>query len=474
MLFNSLAFLIFFPLFLCAYFSTRGAARLAVCLAASYVFYGWWDWRFLGLIALSTIVDYSVGLRLGVEHRQPTRKLLLAVSIVVNLGVLALFKYFNFFIDSLVSASAALGVGLTVPVLEVVLPVGISFYTFQTMSYTIDVYRRRIEVEQDLVRFATFVAFFPQLVAGPIVRAGQLLPQLREDHPFDADRFLSGLHLMVWGLFKKVVVADSLAAVVDARFAAPEAHGTLSLSIGVLFYAFQIYCDFSGYSDIAIGAARTMGFNLGLNFRTPYFSRGFSEFWQRWHISLSSWLRDYLYIPLGGNRLGGFATYRNLMIVMLLGGLWHGANWTFVVWGGLHGSYLILQRLVSPHYQRVSATLRLPVVMRDGLAMLVVFLLTCLAWIFFRAPSLTAAADLVARTFGLSALGVGGVPMAFDVVKGFALISILLAFEALGTRVTMQAVMLRPRVQLATATVAIWAIALLGTFGGTRFIYFQF
>lgn len=217
-----------------------------------------------------------------------------------------------------------------------------------------------------------------------------------------------------------------------------------------------------------------MGFNLGLNFRTPYFSRGFSEFWQRWHISLSSWLRDYLYIPLGGNRLGGFATYRNLMIVMLLGGLWHGANWTFVVWGGLHGSYLILQRLVSPHYQRVSATLRLPVVMRDGLAMLVVFLLTCLAWIFFRAPSLTAAADLVARTFGLSALGVGGVPMAFDVVKGFALISILLAFEALGTRVTMQAVMLRPRVQLATATVAIWAIALLGTFGGTRFIYFQF
>jgi len=347
MVFNSLPFLVFIGIFFPLYFSLRGRFRLWLCLIASYIFYAWWDWRFLSLILTSTLIDYLIGLRLNRETDTTKRQWLLRLSMVMNLGFLGFFKYFNFFVESFQDILLSLGLEPDLHTLHIILPVGISFYTFQSMSYTIDVYRKEIPVERDFLRFATFIAFFPQLVAGPIVRAKELLPQFAADIKFEWNRFSFGLSQVLWGFFKKVAVADSLAPFVDQCFAAPESFSALHLSLGVFFYAFQIYCDFSGYSDIAIGLARIMGFDFPDNFRTPYFSRNFSEFWTRWHITLSSWLRDYLYIPLGGNRQGTFNTYRNLMLTMLLGGLWHGASWVFVFWGFLHGLYLVGQRLFS-------------------------------------------------------------------------------------------------------------------------------
>lgn len=475
MLFNSLAFLVFFPVFLTAYFLARGRVRLGICLAASYVFYGWWDWRFLALLMFDTMWDYNIGLLLARVRGPRARRWLIIASVSENLGLLGVFKYFDFFVDSMIHVSSLLGLGLSAPALRIILPIGISFYTFQSMSYTLDVYWKKLDTEPDFLRFAAFIALFPQLVAGPIVRAKHLLPQMRRDQPFSAANLTSGLHLMLWGYFKKVVVADSLAPLVDARFANPAAHGTLSMSIGLLFYAFQIYCDFSGYSDIAIGAGRMMGFDFGINFNTPYFSRGFREFWRRWHISLSTWLRDYLYIPLGGNRHGAARTYRNVMLTMLLGGLWHGANWTFVIWGGLHGIYLVVERFVGPQYRRVCAWLRAPEFVRHAVAMLAVFSLTCLAWVFFRSPDLPTALEVLHLTFGLGALHQTAVPLAFDVVKGALVIAILVAADALGSAARVRALIERsPQWSLTTSAACLWAIALLGTFSGTRFIYFQF
>ena len=286
----------------------KGKARLLLCLTGSYFFYGWWDWRFLGLIVISTLVDYTVGLFLERTREQKSRTQLLVLSMVVNLGFLAFFKYFNFFIESFAEMLVSTGLNPSISTLNIVLPVGISFYTFQSMSYTIDVYYRKIQVEPNFIRFATFISFFPQLVAGPIVRASDFLPQFQTDKKFEWDRFNAGVSQVLWGFFKKVAVADSLAPFVDQCFADPGAYSSIHLTIGVIFYSFQIYCDFSGYSDIAIGLARILGFDFPRNFRTPYFSKNFSEFWTRWHISLSSWLRDYLYIPLGGNRGGSFGS----------------------------------------------------------------------------------------------------------------------------------------------------------------------
>jgi alginate O-acetyltransferase complex protein AlgI len=346
-LFNSLLFFAFLAIVLPLYFSLKGRGQVLLCLIASYVFYGAWDWRFLGLIALSTIVDYCVALKLEASEAPAVRKRLLILSLALNLGLLGVFKYYNFFIGSFRDLLTSLGFSPGELTLEIILPVGISFYTFQTLSYTIDVYRREIRAERSLLRFATFVAFFPQLVAGPIVRASDFLPQLYVTHRFHRVRALGGAAQMALGFFKKIVVADSAALVVETVFTEPSVHTSIGLIVGVVFYAFQIYGDFAGYSDIAIGLARVMGFKFPPNFRQPYVSQSFSEFWTRWHISLSSWLRDYLYIPLGGNRHGTLATYRNLMITMLLGGLWHGAEWKFVIWGGLHGAYLILQRFLQ-------------------------------------------------------------------------------------------------------------------------------
>ena len=475
MLFNSIPFLVFLPLFLVAYFATRGTARIVVCLAASYLFYGWWDWRFLGLIALSTGIDYTVGIKIVEAEAQAVKKRWLMLSLVSNLGLLAVFKYFNFFLDSVYRATAVFGFSESPMFLQVILPVGISFYTFQTLSYSIDLYRGTIEVERNLLRFATYVAFFPQLVAGPIVRASLLLPQLKRDHPFLWSGFLLGLGQVLLGYVKKVAIADSLAPFVDRVFDAPEAFTPISVAIGVFFYAFQIYCDFSGYSDIAIGLARMLGFDFGVNFDTPYFSKSFSEFWTRWHISLSSWLRDYLYIPLGGNRGGTLKTYRNLSLTMLLGGLWHGASWNFVVWGALHGLYLVVQRLLGPSYGRLVDRLRVPRLVSDGLMMLVVFLLTCFAWIFFRSPDFSTSAEVIAQIASLNSLRPADIQLKVTVLKGFLLIGMLVAVEVWSKRVVLPSVVLdRPVFRTLAYAAALWIIFLFGAFDGGRFIYFQF
>lgn len=470
MLFNSFAFLIFLPLFMAGYWSTRSRARLWVMFLSSLVFYGWWDWRFLFLLLFSAIVDYSLGLLLESERDEGARHRLIVLSVVINLGLLGFFKYFNFFADSAARLSESLGLPVTWTTLRIVLPVGISFYVFKTMSYTIDVYRRTQPAERDLLRFATFVVFFPELVAGPIVRASRLLPQLNRDQRFDYARALSGVALICSGYVRKVVVADSLAPLVDVRFAHPEAHSALSLLIGVYFYAFQIYCDFSGYSNIAIGVARILGFDFGINFDRPYFSRGFSEFWTRWHISLSSWLRDYLYIPLGGNRGGALFTVRNLMITMLLGGLWHGANWTFVAWGGLHGVYLVLQRVLGPLYQRMVRALRIPRAVSDGFLILLVFHLTCFAWVFFRAQSFGNAWRILSTIAAMGDLSLAAVDNKILVIKGGVLIAGLLLAEI----VTLRSREESPVRRLAFAAACVWVVLLFGSFSGNTFIYFQF
>lgn len=347
MSFNSPEFAIFFPVVLILYGFVfhRERARDLLLLAASYFFYMSWNWMYAGLLLLATAWDYSIGRVLAFEQRERVRKTVLILSLAANLGLLGLFKYFNFFVDTAADAGSLLGLNLSFVHHHLLLPVGISFYTFQSMSYTIDVYRRKIQYEPSFLKFAVFVSFFPQLVAGPIVRAAQFLPQLHRTPLISNERFQSGLLLVFRGLAKKIVIADMLAALgVDAVFAAPAEHSSLTLLLALYAYSFQIYNDFSGYSDIAIGAARMMGFDLPQNFNRPYLATNAREFWTRWHITLSTWLRDYLYVPLGGNQRSRLLTARNLMITMLLGGLWHGAALNFVLWGAWHGLLLILSR----------------------------------------------------------------------------------------------------------------------------------
>jgi len=361
-------------------------------LVASYYFYGAWDWRFTSLLMVSTVVDYFVGQRLHLATDLRRRKLLLAASVVVNLGILGFFKYFNFFVDSFGVLLGGAGFDPHMPVLRVILPVGISFYTFQTMSYTIDIYRKRLEPTLNFIDFALFVSFFPQLVAGPIERARVLLPQISQPRSVTRSMVISGLNLILMGYLKKVAIADTLAPLVDEIFTQPAGLDTGTLLTGAYAFAFQVYGDFSGYTDIARGVSRLLGFELLENFNAPYLSRSITEFWQRWHISLSSWLRDYLYISLGGNRKGEFRTYVHLFLTMLLAGLWHGAAWTFVAFGALHGIYLTIERIwfkdTIPAKSWPSAwSGRL---MGVG-AILLTFHLHCITLILFRSPSLASA-----------------------------------------------------------------------------------
>ncbi len=475
MIFNSLTFLVFAAIFLPVYFSLKGRARLFWSLAGSYLFYGWWDWRFLSLIAISTIVDFILGQKMAQEDEEPKRKRLIVLSMILNLGFLGFFKYFNFFTDSFVTMLQGFGLDPSVHTLNIILPVGISFYTFQSMSYTIDIYRRELEPEPDFWRFATFVAFWPQLVAGPIVRASDFLPQFKNDRSWDWDRFSSGMAQVLWGFFKKVAIADSLAPFVDQCWAEPMAFTSINLWIAVVFYSFQIYCDFSGYSDIAIGSARILGFRFPENFRTPYFSQNFSEFWTRWHISLSSWLRDYLYIPLGGNRDGVTKTYRNLMLTMLLGGLWHGANWTFVFWGFLHGMYLVVQRLWGRTFGKIMDLLHFPKVLKTGVNIALVYAFTCLAWVFFRSPNFSIATDVLSNMLSFEGFNFVSVMNKFMVMKGVLLIAMLLAVEVTDLKIQWGGVVQRsPVFRVASFAVLLWLIAFFGTFGSNAFIYFQF
>ncbi len=393
MLFVEQRFLLFFLLVFVVHWALRrSTARKTWLLVASYTFYAAWDWRFLGLIVASTLVDYVVGLRLSRPATRHRRSWLL-VSLVVNLGLLGVFKYLDFFIESAVELSAWLGLPIHARTFGLILPVGISFYTFQTLSYSIDVYRGTLRPTRNLLDLALFVGFFPQLVAGPIVRAAEFLPQLREPRRFGAIPAKPMLVLFLLGFVKKACVADHLAIVVDRYWEAPATFDALSAWLAALAYSGQIYCDFSGYSDMAIACAGLLGYRLPLNFRHPYFAVNASDYWRRWHISLSSWLRDYLYIPLGGNRGSRLFTARNLMLTMLLGGLWHGASWNFVIWGALHGVALIVFREWHRHVGG-----KLPVTPGQIPSRVLMFVWATLCYIFFRAPDL-ASSTLAARAF---------------------------------------------------------------------------
>lgn len=407
MLFNSIDFAVFLPIVFGLYwFVVQKNLRIqnALLLAASYFFYGCWDFRFLSLILFSTLVDYSVGLVLQKQEKQRTRKLLLWTSIAMNLGFLGFFKYYNFFLENFISSFSFFGFELEAQSLQIILPVGISFYTFQTLSYTIDVYKRKIEPTKDFIAFAAFVSFFPQLVAGPIERATQLLPQFYTKRSFDYAQGVDALRQILWGLFKKIVIADNCAEFANLIFNNSSDYSGSTLVLGALFFTFQIYGDFSGYSDIAIGTARLFGFRLMQNFNFPYFSRDVAEFWRRWHISLSTWFRDYLYIPLGGSRGRRWNKIRNICVIFLVSGFWHGANWTFIAWGALNALYflpLLLTQRNRVHTQALSSGGALPS-MREFWAMSSTFSLTVFAWIFFRADSVGHAISYIAEIFSLS------------------------------------------------------------------------
>lgn len=401
MLFNSLDFLIFLPIVFTIYWSLTKNLKLQnfLVLLSSYIFYGWWDYRFLLLIFISTIIDYSVGLKLPTTSGT-RKKIFLGLSIICNLGILGFFKYYNFFIDSWVDLLNGFGYATeNLWTLNIILPVGISFYTFQTMSYTIDIYRNNLKPTKDFISFAAFVSFFPQLVAGPIERATHFLPQILKKRKFCKEQMIQGLKLILWGLFKKVVIADSLAPEVDLIFSNYQDHSGGTLWLGAIYFAFQIYCDFSGYSDIAIGTAKLFGIELISNFKFPYFARNIGEFWRRWHISLSTWFRDYLYIPLGGSRTNIWKSISNIFIVFIVSGFWHGANWTFISWGAFH-AFLFLPSFANKsnrnYLGEISPNKYFPS-LKTFLLISKTFILVTLGWVFFRSENLYNAFEYLSK-----------------------------------------------------------------------------
>lgn len=409
MLFNSIDFAIFLPIvFVLYWFLANKNLKLQnfLVVVASYVFYGWWDWRFLSLIFFSTVVDYSVGIGLSRQENKTKRKVLLWTSILINLGFLGFFKYYNFFLDNFVSAFSLFGIQFKANSLNIILPVGISFYTFQTLSYSIDVYKRKLQPTTDFIAFAAFVGFFPQLVAGPIERATNLLPQFYRPRIFEHDKAVDGMRQILWGLFKKIVIADNCAKYANIIFNNSDDYSGSTLLLGAIFFSFQIYGDFSGYSDIAIGTSRLFGFNLMRNFAFPYFSRDIAEFWRRWHISLSTWFRDYLYIPLGGSRGGANMKVRNTFIIFIVSGFWHGANWTFLTWGAINAIYFLPLLLTKNNRKNMDIVAQGRVLpsFRELNQMLLTFGLTAFAWIFFRAENIGHALSYISEIFSPSIL----------------------------------------------------------------------
>ena len=388
MLFNSVQFFVFFCIVFGLYTVLSHRWQNRMLLVASYIFYAAWDWRFLSLIWLSTFIDYWCGARMGEATTQSARKKYVVISVLTNLGILGFFKYCNFFSQSLADLLSLGGWNINPLSLQIILPVGISFYTFQSMSYTIDIYRGQLKPQKSFLEFALFVAFFPQLVAGPIERARHLLPQIERPRKLSWEEFGAGCYLVLWGLFLKVCVADNLATMVDKVFALDQTPAKEQIMIGTYAFAFQIFGDFAGYSNIARGISKCLGFDIMNNFHAPYLAVNPSEFWRRWHISLSTWLKDYLYIPLGGNRHGDANTLRNLMLTMVIGGLWHGAAWTFVIWGFYHGLLLVVYRLAAPLGKVFSTGNRIIAMIWRYLGIIVFFHLVCLGWLIFRAQSL--------------------------------------------------------------------------------------
>jgi len=483
LLFNSFAFFLFFVVvyvlyLLLAKLFTRKKVKLQnlLLLVASYIFYGSWDWRFLSLIAISTLSDFVIGKSLGeVSDLTPAgrsrRKMLLACSVVVNLTILGFFKYFRFFAASAIDLLRLMGMRVNPLTLNVILPVGISFYTFQTMSYTVDVYRRRLQPTHSLLDFAVFVAFFPQLVAGPIERAANLLPQFARPRHIRVEQVSAGLFLILWGFYKKVVIADNVALIADQIFNHYTEYAGLDILLGVLAFSIQIYGDFAGYSDIARGLSRLMGFELLVNFRLPIFAVNPSDFWSRWHISLSSWLRDYLYIPLGGNRGGAWKTYRNLLITMILGGLWHGAAWNFVIWGAYHGLILVLYRAFERrpvHRDPWGGEHPYVIVI---LKMGIMFILTLVGWLIFRSTCVRQMIYMLTR--------VSLVPSAESMdfafrLSFFALPLLLMQIYQYVKRDLLTLTKLPALSRVLVYGFFLTWILIFGVRGSTEFIYFQF
>ena len=430
MLFNSIDFAIFLPVvFFLYWFGTKNNLKLQnfLIVVASYTFYGWWDWRFLSLILFSTITDYIIGLGLAKQEDPTRRKVLLWISIIVNLGFLGFFKYYNFFLDNFITAFSFFGRNIQANSLNIILPVGISFYTFQTLSYTIDIYKRKLGPTKDFIAFSAFVSFFPQLVAGPIERAANLLPQFYKNRTFDYSKAVDGMRQILWGLFKKIVIADNCAEYANLIFNNSSEYSGSTLVLGALFFTFQIYGDFSGYSDIAIGTARLFGFDLMRNFNFPYFSRDIAEFWRRWHISLSTWFRDYLYIPLGGSKGGAWMKIRNTFIIFIVSGFWHGANWTFIVWGALNAVYFLPLLLTNKNRKNIEIVAKgkyLPTA-KEIILMLITFSLTVFAWIFFRANNLQHAFQYISQIFSDS---IFTFPSFYGATRSLFIIVIILGF----------------------------------------------
>jgi alginate O-acetyltransferase complex protein AlgI len=482
MLFNSIDFAIFLPIVLILYwfvFNKNIKYQNFLIVVASYVFYGWWDYRFLSLVLFSTLVDYTVGVLLLKEEIAKRRKIYLWISMIVNLGFLGVFKYYNFFADNFVQTFTFFGGNISVSSLNIILPVGISFYTFQTMSYTIDVYNKRLKPTEDFIAFAAFVTFFPQLVAGPIERATHLLPQFYTKRNFEYQKAVEGMRQILWGLFKKIVIADNCAEYANLIFNNSSEYSGSTLLLGAIFFSFQIYGDFSGYSDIAIGTSRLFGFDLMKNFAFPYFSRDIAEFWRRWHISLSTWFRDYLYIPLGGSKGGIWMKIRNTFIIFIVSGFWHGANWTFIVWGTLNALYFLPILLTNKNRNNIDVVAlgKYVPTLKEIFQIFLTFFLTVIAWIFFRADNLTHALSFIFGIFNENLFLKPHISNSFDFILVLFSIFFFFLLEWIGRNNNFAiSNLLLYRNSISKWLFYVFLICMIIFLGGKKqeFIYFQF
>lgn len=482
MFFNSLDFAFFLPIVFALYWLAKRNIKLqnTILLISSYYFYACWDWRFLSLILISSLVDFLVGIALSNQEHVVKRKVLLWTSISVNIGFLAFFKYYNFFVEEFVAVFSMFGREIQANSLNIILPIGISFYTFQTLSYSIDIYKRKLEPSRDFIAFSAFVSFFPQLVAGPVERASNLLPQFLRQRTFDYSNAVMGMQQILWGLFKKMVIADNCAELANMIFNNSADYSGSTLLLGAIFFSFQIYGDFSGYSDIAIGTARLFGIKLMKNFDFPYFSRDIAEFWRRWHISLSSWFRDYVYIPLGGSRVKKAKNIRNVFIVFAVSGLWHGANWTFLIWGILNAIFFLPLLLLDTNRNHLDivAKGKLFPSFKELIAILSTFGITVLAWVFFRAESLTHAISYLDSMFNLDLFSI---PHIMDMPKvkiSLVLLTLFVCIEWLGREGAFAIDVLEKKLngvqRLILYSFIVFLIGMYSPTSENPFIYFQF
>ena len=482
MLFNSIDFAIFLPLcFVIYWFFLNNNIKYQNLFIAfsSYIFYAWWDWRFLSLIFVSTAIDFYVGKKIYISKVKKIRKKLLILSLLINIGLLCFFKYYNFFLDNFVDAFSFFGLSFEAKSLSIILPVGISFYTFQTISYSIDIYKKKIKPSDDFISFVAFVSFFPQLVAGPIERAANLLPQFHKKRIFSYEIASDGMRQILWGLFKKIVIADNCAVFVNEIFANYSDYSSSTLFLGAVFFAFQIYGDFSGYSDMAIGTAKLFGFHLMQNFSFPYFSRDIAEFWRRWHISLSTWFRDYIYIPLGGSRVSEIKKIRNIFIIFIVSGFWHGANWTFIIWGLLNAVYFLPLMFLNKNRDNLNVIAKnknLPN-LKELTSVIFTFFLTVIAWIFFRSENVAKAISYIISLFDLSIFTLPQIiSPKIDMIYTYFMLLIFLIFEWINRDKCfgLDIKNYRKKTRWFLYLFFVVLIMFFGVFKNDTFIYFQF